>query len=124
MLYEYLPTGFISAAEHVVIPWYAKVLYGGITEELLIRWGFMSFIVWANRRLSLLEIWFRVRYRCAHDGSCNNDFSCKLYLQRILMTQLLSVSNTLLSMRGRMPITDERGKLIWQKTKLSQQRYR
>ena len=48
----YLPTEFLSVAGAFVPPWYTKVLYGGITEELLVRWGLMSFIVWGLYRLT------------------------------------------------------------------------
>ena len=33
------------------VPLPAKLLYGGIVEELLLRWGLMSFFVWAAWRL-------------------------------------------------------------------------
>ncbi|GAB4355653.1 MAG: CPBP family intramembrane metalloprotease [Cyanophyceae cyanobacterium] len=33
------------------IPLLARVLYGGITEEVLIRWGLMSFLAWGFWRL-------------------------------------------------------------------------
>lgn len=29
-----------------------RVLYGGITEEIMVRWGFMTFILWAGWRIS------------------------------------------------------------------------
>ena len=51
-LSSYLPADFISAGEKLIPPWYTKVLYGGITEELLIRWGLMSFLVWAAYRIT------------------------------------------------------------------------
>ena len=34
-----------------VMPLITRVLYGGITEELLIRWGVMTLLVWAGWRL-------------------------------------------------------------------------
>ena len=34
-----------------VIPLPTRLLYGGVTEELLIRWGLMTFFVWAVWRL-------------------------------------------------------------------------
>ena len=34
------------APPHIV----ARILYGGITEELMVRWGFMSAVLWALRR--------------------------------------------------------------------------
>jgi membrane protease YdiL (CAAX protease family) len=52
MLSSYLPPEFISAGEKLMPPWYTKMLYGGITEELLIRWGLMSFFVWGSYRIT------------------------------------------------------------------------
>jgi membrane protease YdiL (CAAX protease family) len=52
VLTKYLPAEFLSASEKLIPPWYTKVLYGGITEELLIRWGVMSFLVWVAYRLT------------------------------------------------------------------------
>jgi len=34
-----------------VVPFPTRILYGGITEELLLRWGFMTLIVWAASRV-------------------------------------------------------------------------
>ena len=51
-LTTYLPSEFLAAGEKLTPPWYTKLLYGGITEELLIRWGLMSFFVWASYRLT------------------------------------------------------------------------
>jgi len=51
-LTSYLPAEFLSAGEKLIPPWYTKMLYGGITEELLIRWGLMSFFVWAAYRIT------------------------------------------------------------------------
>ena len=48
----YLPSEFLSASEKFTPPWYTKILYGGITEEILIRWGLMSFFTWGVYRLS------------------------------------------------------------------------
>lgn len=47
-----LPASFIANAEYFVPPWYTKLLYGGITEEVLVRWGFMSFFVWLFSRIN------------------------------------------------------------------------
>ncbi len=46
-----LPAEFLQAAGGLSIPWYARIFYGGISEELLIRWGLMSFLTWASFRL-------------------------------------------------------------------------
>jgi membrane protease YdiL (CAAX protease family) len=48
----YMPADFLTRAEQLSIPLVAKVLYGGITEEILIRWGLMSFIVWLIAKLA------------------------------------------------------------------------
>src|SRR5690606_37422089 len=47
-----LPPEFVSVGKGVALPWYSKLLYGGITEEILVRWGVMSFLVWASYRLT------------------------------------------------------------------------
>jgi membrane protease YdiL (CAAX protease family) len=49
---NYLPPEFIRAGEKLTLPWYSKILYGGITEELFIRWGIMSFLVWVTYRMT------------------------------------------------------------------------
>jgi hypothetical protein len=41
-----LPADFLSNAEKMSLPVVTRLLYGGITEELLLRWGIMSFFVW------------------------------------------------------------------------------
>jgi len=33
------------------MPWSVKLLYGGITEEVLVRWGLMSLLLWLGWRL-------------------------------------------------------------------------
>lgn len=52
VLVGYLPEDFIRAGEKLNPPWYSKVIYGGITEEILIRWGLMSFLTWCCYRLT------------------------------------------------------------------------
>jgi membrane protease YdiL (CAAX protease family) len=52
MTADYLPAEFVRAGDKLSPPWYTKILYGGITEELLMRWGIMSFFVWAVFRLT------------------------------------------------------------------------
>ena len=39
---------FISKAEgfNQLMPFVVRIFYGGITEEILLRWGFMTFLVW------------------------------------------------------------------------------
>ena len=54
LLYKsYLPAEFTVKAEELnkLMPFLTRLLYGGITEELLLRWGVMTLLVWAMWRL-------------------------------------------------------------------------
>ncbi len=44
--YPFLPTEFIEIGEKFKPTLAARFLYGGLTEEILIRYGIMSFLVW------------------------------------------------------------------------------
>ncbi len=46
-----LPAEFLQSAESFRPPFLTRLLYGGITEELLIRWGLMSALAWGFLRL-------------------------------------------------------------------------
>jgi membrane protease YdiL (CAAX protease family) len=49
----FLSTEFISRAEHfnTLLPHVVRFMYGGITEEILLRWGLMTFLVWIGWKL-------------------------------------------------------------------------
>ncbi len=49
----FLPPIFVSRAEKFnrLLPLLTRLFYGGITEELLLRWGVLTFLVWAAWRL-------------------------------------------------------------------------
>ena len=49
----FLPLEFVSRAEELnkFLPFLTRLLYGGITEELLLRWGVMTLLVWVAWRL-------------------------------------------------------------------------
>lgn len=49
----YFTDEFIERAEgfNKLLPAITRFLYGGFTEEILLRWGFMTFLVWAAWRL-------------------------------------------------------------------------
>ena len=49
---DYLPSDFLSAGVAFAPPWYTKLLYGGITEEVMVRWGLMSLFVWLSFKLT------------------------------------------------------------------------
>ncbi len=42
----YAPAALVEAQKHLALPLVARVLYGGITEELLLRWGLMTALLW------------------------------------------------------------------------------
>lgn len=48
-----LPPHFVARSEELnkLLPLPTRLLYGGITEELLLRWGLMTLLVWAAWRL-------------------------------------------------------------------------
>jgi membrane protease YdiL (CAAX protease family) len=43
---NFLPMDFLQASERFIPPWHTRLFYGGITEEVLVRWGLMSFFTW------------------------------------------------------------------------------
>jgi membrane protease YdiL (CAAX protease family) len=45
-VFRYAPAAVAELHERFAIPIIARVLYGGITEELLLRWGLMTALVW------------------------------------------------------------------------------
>ncbi len=40
------PDGLAAVTDDLQVPLPARILYGGLTEELLIRWGMMTFLLW------------------------------------------------------------------------------
>jgi len=49
----FMPEEFIARAQEFnkFVPHAVRILYGGFTEELLLRWGLMTFLVWTFSRL-------------------------------------------------------------------------
>ena len=52
-LRPFMPVEFVTRAEafNRLIPLPTRLLYGGITEELLLRWGLLTLLVWAAWRI-------------------------------------------------------------------------
>lgn len=50
-VFRYAPAALSDIQERFNLPLLARVLYGGITEELLLRWGLMTVLVWLAWRL-------------------------------------------------------------------------
>jgi membrane protease YdiL (CAAX protease family) len=40
------PAEVQAAQGRIAMPFVVRILYGGITEEVLLRWGFMTLLVW------------------------------------------------------------------------------
>lgn len=49
--YAFSPSELAAMQEGGSIPLVARILYGGITEEVLLRWGMMTLLVWAGWRI-------------------------------------------------------------------------
>lgn len=49
---SFLPAEFIALGSKIQITPAARLLYGGITEELLMRYGFMTLVVWIVFKIS------------------------------------------------------------------------
>lgn len=49
--HAFAPADLAAIQSKSSIPLIARVLYGGITEEVLVRWGLMTFFVWGGWRL-------------------------------------------------------------------------
>ena len=47
-----LPTEFTALGSKIELTATARLLYGGITEELLMRYGFMTLVVWIVFKIS------------------------------------------------------------------------
>jgi len=45
------PAALTQLLEHFTPPILARLLYGGFTEEILLRWGFMTVVIWLAWRL-------------------------------------------------------------------------
>lgn len=52
MFQKWFPEIFIMTGENIDLTPLARILYGGITEEILIRFGLMTLLVWIINRLS------------------------------------------------------------------------
>lgn len=45
------PPALAAVQKHFDVPLPVRVLYGGVTEEILLRWGFMTLLAWVAWRL-------------------------------------------------------------------------
>ena len=46
ILLPHLPAEFVAAGRKLSLPLVTRLLYGGISEEILVRWGLMTLLVW------------------------------------------------------------------------------
>ncbi len=62
------PAVLANAEQQFTVPLLARVLYGGVTEELLLRWGLMTVLLWLSWRFlqsgrgapKQIYIWFAI----------------------------------------------------------------
>ena len=47
ILKPFLPSEFLSAGSQMTVPFMVRLLKGGIAEEIVLRWGLMTFLLWA-----------------------------------------------------------------------------
>jgi membrane protease YdiL (CAAX protease family) len=47
----YLPTAIVELSENIDVTLANRFLYGGITEEILVRFGLMTFLIWLLSRI-------------------------------------------------------------------------
>ncbi|RZM79440.1 CPBP family glutamic-type intramembrane protease [Leptolyngbya iicbica] len=47
-----LPPEFLTAAKTYQLPLFARILRGGMSEEILMRWGLMTLVVWLPWRIA------------------------------------------------------------------------
>ncbi|WP_205127681.1 MULTISPECIES: hypothetical protein [Okeania] len=49
----FLPSDFVTKSSEISnnLPFITRILFGGITEELLIRWGLMTLLVWIGWKI-------------------------------------------------------------------------
>jgi hypothetical protein len=50
------PQPLVDMQQKQPVPLLVRVLYGGITEEVLVRWGLMSLIAWLGCRVTRTEL--------------------------------------------------------------------
>jgi len=46
LLKPFLPSEFLAAGSQMTVPFIVRLLKGGIAEEIVLRWGLMTFLVW------------------------------------------------------------------------------
>lgn len=49
---RFAPAELVAATEHFQVPLLSRILYGGISEEVLMRFGLMTFFAWLTWRIS------------------------------------------------------------------------
>ena len=69
-----IPQEFIDLQNKIKITPIARFAYGGFTEELLIRYGFMTFVVWVvfkiTKKLNNATYWIGISLAAVSFSSC------------------------------------------------------
>lgn len=53
--HAFAPVALQLVLQETPLPFVVRVFYGGITEEVLVRWGLMTALVWAGKRILRLD---------------------------------------------------------------------
>ena len=82
----FLTSEYISRARdfNTLLPAAVRFLYGGIAEELLLRWGLMTLLVWAGSRIAA-----RVLRRKNHDGNIQHALSSVVFIAAIIISAVV-----------------------------------
>jgi membrane protease YdiL (CAAX protease family) len=56
LFYPYLPESIKSLNENIKLSVLTRIFYGGITEEILLRYGFMTLLVWLFLKVKASDI--------------------------------------------------------------------
>jgi hypothetical protein len=87
----FLPEGFVEAGEKFQPTWYARIFYGGICEEVLVRWGLLSLLVLTGHKLF---------------SSGNSAPSIHIYLAAIFLSAIIFAMSHLPMVHALTPVVD------------------
>ena len=87
----FLTAEFISNAErfNALLPAAVRFLYGGLAEELLLRWGLMTLLVWAGSRIAALFIRRKISDGEVATGSANVPPSSAIFIAAIIISAVV-----------------------------------
>lgn len=91
LMTSFLPDEFIEGSKKFQPSWYARIFYGGICEEILVRWGLLSLLVWTGHKLF---------------SSANSAPSISIYFAAILLSSMIFAFSHLPMVHAITPVVD------------------